>query len=181
MKQLSVEQKKLVENNIKLASYIVNECGIYKDQEEYITAYEQLVIAALNYKPEFSVKFATYASKCILCKIKEYNYKWRNRCTYQKNHKWTIVPCDSLHKPIAEDDSPLSEIIPNTRTISENELIERINIKQFLNKLSKRDKSILLLKYQGVNQTEIAKHYNVTQSYISKILTKLRKQYAEVI
>lgn len=64
--------------------------------------------------------------------------------------------------------------IENIHTITEEDWLEEIEFKEWMD-IENGD--ILKLKSQGFTQSEIARELGVSQSYISKILKKFKKEY----
>ncbi len=88
----------------------------------------------------------------------------------------------SLNEVIYEKDGStitIEERIEEKETYS---LIDKITLKEEINKLSKKEQLLIKMRYYlDMNQDEIAKHFNVSQVQISrmekKILEKLKKQF----
>ena len=82
-------------------------------------------------------------------------------------------------KTILDGESKLSKI--DNGKDETNSLINRICLKNLINKLEKREQRIILLRYyNGKTQSEVAKMLGVTQVQISriekKILLNMRKE-----
>lgn len=88
----------------------------------------------------------------------------------------------SLNEVIYEKDG--STITIEERIVEKENfsLIDKITLKEEINKLSKKEQLLIKMRYyMDMNQQEIAKHFNVSQVQISrmekKILEKLKKQF----
>lgn len=185
MKQVEEWRKKLMEDNVKLVYYVVNKYGQYKDDEEYGTAEEAFVRAALNFKPDGGANFTTYATTCMRCRLIQLNTGKRHMISRRHNGHFEYIPCDSLDKTYITlkggDTITIGDLLEEKEGMNENFIIETLTIKEFFSKLSERDKLILRLKISGATQKEITERVGLSQAYISRIIKKLKKQYKEEV
>lgn len=141
-----------------------------------------MIKAIDTYSPDKKVKLATYAARCIENEI---------LMTIRSNKKYSKDI--SLYDPIGTDKDG-SEITV-VETIDDNEesipdqvdKIDKIyNLKKYLKVLDERELMIINLRYglnghQELTQREIAKKYNISRSYVSRIekrgLTKLLAEF----
>ena len=170
----------LISHNLRLVAHIAQK---YESKDENIDDLISigtigLVKAVDTYSKDKLVKLATYASKCI---ENEILMVLRSNKKHSKNV--------SLYEPIGVDkdglEVQLHEVLPSSEELLVDEVNhnERLNaLLKYLNVLDEREMKIISLRF-GLNnkteytQKEIAKMYNISRSYVSRIekraLTKL--------
>ncbi len=171
----------LIERNLRLVVYIARKfdnTGV--DQEDLISVGTIGLIKAVNsFNPEKKIKLATYASRCIENEILMY----LRRVVRLKMEV-------SLDEPLNVDwegnELLMSDIVSKNLESS----VERQLLWNAINKLNKREKEIMQLRFgleSGVEKTqkEVADELGISQSYISrlekKIIFRLRKEIAKTM
>lgn len=175
---------KLIEHNLRLVAHITKKYDSSDESNEDLISIGTigLIKAIDTYSPDKKVKLATYAARCIENEI---------LMTIRSNKKYSKDI--SLYDPIGTDKDG-SEITV-VETIDDNEesipdqvdKIDKIyNLKKYLKVLDERELMIINLRYglnghQELTQREIAKKYNISRSYVSRIekrgLTKLLAEF----
>lgn len=170
---LNEEQHELVLNNQWLLGYIARKFGKTPNDIDYedIISIGQIGLckAAATFNPEKKIKFSTYAHNCVKNEI---------GCYYFRKRKDFTVSLDSLINCGNDDNNIfLKDTIMDKKSIDfqkkledKDTLCEIISI--ILNKLSLRDAIILLYFFYGTTQKEIAEKINLSQSIISRIVSK---------
>ena len=178
----------LIERNLRLVVYIARKfenTGVYV--EDLISIGTIGLIKAINtFNPTKNIKLATYASRCIENEILMY---------LRKNQ---IKKCEiSIDEPLNVDwdgnELLLSDILGTENDVIYHgieEEVDRTLLMQAMNKLSKREKMIMELRF-GLNhqkaktQKEVADFLGISQSYISRlekrIILKLKKDISKMI
>lgn len=177
----------LIEHNLRLVVYIAKKfenTGV--GVEDLISIGTIGLIKAINtYNKEKNIKLATYASRCIENEILMY---------LRRNNKTKMEV--SIDEPLNVDwdgnELLLSDILGTEEDIVYRNLENEAEIKMLkkaINKLSKRERTIVELRY-GINredgmemtQKEVADLLGISQSYISrlekKIIKRLQKEFA---
>src|SRR5690625_2605172 len=178
----------LIERNLRLVVYIARKF------ENTNIAIEDLIsigtiglIKAVNtFDPDKKIKLATYASKCIENEILMY---------LRKTNK--IKSEISFDEPLNIDwdgnELLLSDILGTEGDIIYKYIesqVDRNLLKEAIQKLSKREKTIVKLRFGLVNgvektQKEVADQLGISQSYISRlekrIIKRLRKEITKFI
>ncbi len=177
----------LIEHNLRLVVYIAKKfenTGV--GVEDLISIGTIGLIKAINtYNKEKNIKLATYASRCIENEILMY---------LRRNNKTRMEV--SIDEPLNVDwdgnELLLSDILGTDEDVVYKNIEDEAEIKMLnkaINKLSKREKMIVELRY-GLNredglemtQKEVADLLGISQSYISrlekKIIKRLRKEFA---
>ena len=178
-------RKILIEHNLRLVVYIAKKfdnTGV--GVEDLISIGTIGLIKAINtFNPDKNIKLATYASRCIENEILMY---------LRRNSKMRMEV--SIDEPLNVDwdgnELLLSDILGTDADIIYRDLeneVERKLLKKALSKLSRREKTIIELRF-GLNhpsgremtQKEVADLMGISQSYISrlekKIIGRLKKE-----
>ncbi|SNS24316.1 RNA polymerase, sigma 29 subunit, SigE [Anaerovirgula multivorans] len=178
----------LIERNLRLVVYIARKfenTGV--GVEDLISIGTIGLIKAVNtFNPEKNIKLATYASRCIENEILMY---------LRRNSKVRMEV--SFDEPLNIDwdgnELLLSDILGTDNDIIHRFLEEEVDkelLKVALDKLSKREKKIMELRF-GLNsgkektQKEVADILGISQSYISRlekrIVSRLKKEINRMI
>ena len=177
----------LIERNLRLVVYIARKfenTGIYV--EDLISIGTIGLIKAINtFNPNKNIKLATYASRCIENEILMYLRKYSN-----------IKTEVSIDEPLNVDwdgnELLLSDILGTENDVIYKGLEEEVDKSMLflaLSKLSKRDRTIMTLRFglgnrQEKTQKEVADLLGISQSYISRlekrIIAKLKKEISKM-
>ena len=176
---------KLIEHNLRLVVHIAKK---YSNNEQELEDYTSIgtigLIKAINsFSKEKGFKVSTYASKCIENEILM-NIRSSKKIKSEISIN-SVIGTDKdgndmelLDTLVNNDKDPIDTIYNNLLT---NQMIEYIN-----NKLPKREKEIMVMRY-GLNnnksktQQEVADILNISRSYVSRIETKISKKLEKII
>lgn len=133
--------------------------------------------ACLTFDEEQQSKFASYACPCIANAIK---IEIRSRNTMGRNPKSSGYVQISLDEPSRnqfknEESTSIQELIPGDSDV------EFLDIEGFWNSLTPKEKTVFRYLVNGWYQKDIGKKMGVTGSYISQIITRLKKKFNEYI
>ena len=191
MKYLSLATKgdidaknKLIEHNLRLVVYLSKKYENTKiDVEDLVSIGTIGLIKGINtYKMDKNIKLATYASRCIDNEILMYLRK-------NKKRNADVSLEESLSFDAEGNELHLEDIL-GTETDLVTKQLEDDDLKHTLlkeiEKLPKRDKEIMKLRYglfgqKEITQKELAKKLNISQSYISRIEKKVIKKIKDTI
>lgn len=183
---LTVEQTKLIEENISLAYYFAHQwrakfSHIYGDLDDLESlCFLALTKAARGYDPNKKIKFATFVGVCVRNEIFMVMRGMRK-------HKGKLT---SLHgifdlnnkKAMEEDTKDSSEwLLAASVDDGVDEFMDRELIEYMIDHLlTERERFVVYHRYfEGWMQKDCAKHFGLNQSYISRIersaLEKMRK------
>lgn len=177
-------RSKLIEHNLRLVVFLSKKyenTGV--DLEDLVSIGTIGLIKGVNtYKLDKNIKLATYASRCIDNEILMFLRK-------NKRRKTEISLEDSLSYDAEGNELRLEDILGTdedivTRGIEEES--EKKLLNQEIQKLNKRDKQIMTLRY-GLNnhkeltQKEVADILGISQSYISRIEKKIIRKLKALI
>jgi len=175
-------KEKLVMHNIRLVLYQVT--GRFKsvqyDKKDLVSIGNiGLMKAIVNFDTSKKVEFATFATKCIDNEILLFLRKLKND-----------QDVDSIEKVINSDNEGNELKIDSTICDEINIIDEYIDyetnqiIRQVVKDLPPRDREIIMLHFGFYNgkihtQIEIAKMMSISQSYVSRLITKIVKRLRE--
>lgn len=179
----NVAKQKLIEHNLRLVVYVAKKFSSTDiDVEDLISIGSLGLIKAVNtYKSGKNIKLATYASKCIENEILMYLRKVSRQKQVVSLDEPLNVDGDGNELILSdllpsEENNPIESVEKNT----EKEILWRI-----INKLNKREKEIMVLRFglgggEELTQKEVADSLGISQSYISrlekKIVVRIRKE-----
>lgn len=176
------KEQQLVLENQKLVHYFVKKFGIKPDCSEYDDLVSigmiGLIKASKTFKEQKKIKFATYASTCINNEI-----RMNHRST--KKFKNEI----SMEEPIAMDyeggELFLENVIADKKVnvakeIQDKEEAENV-LKIMLNRLHGKERLALLYRIGDIPQRYIADLLEISQSYVSRLEKKAKKNIRAVI
>ena len=175
---------KLIEHNLRLVVFLAKKYENVKvDLEDLVSIGTIGLIKAINtYSIDKNIKLATYASRCIDNEILMYLRK-------NKKTNSEVSLEESLSFDAEGNELHLEDIIGTDPDIVPRNILEKDDKKIMLeeiNKLNKRDKEIMTLRYglEGSNektQKEVADILGISQSYISRIEKKVIKKLRGII
>ena len=169
-------RQKLIEHNLRLVVFLAKKyenTGI--DLEDLVSIGTIGLIKGVNtFNLDKNIKLATYASRCIDNEILMFlrkNKKRRSEVSFE----------DSLSYDSEGNELHLEDILGTEEDIVTKHLDEEIDKKMLyseINKLNKRDKEIMVLRYGLGNnlemtQKDVANNLGISQSYISRIEKKV--------
>ena len=171
--------KMIIEHNIRLVLYQVNNKfkSVEYDKKDLVSIGNiGLIKAVTTFDKSKNVEFATYATRCIDNEILMFLRKLK------KDQK-----VDSLDKTITHDKEGKELKIEDTIS-DENDIVEDYEknitykiIREIVKELPDRDREIIMLHFGFYNnevhtQKEIADMMSISQSYVSRLITKIVKK-----
>ena len=177
-------RNKLIEHNLRLVVFLAKKYdNTGTDLEDLVSIGTIGLIKAVNtYKLDKNIKLATYASRCIDNEILMYLRKIKRK-------KGEVSFEDSLSYDSDGNELHLEDVLGTEKDIVTRGLDEELNrniMLEEIEKLNKRDKEIIELRY-GLNnkkeltQKDVAKLLGISQSYISRIEKKVIKKLKNII
>lgn len=177
-------KNKLIEHNLRLVVFLAKKYENTKvDLEDLVSIGSIGLIKGINtFSKNKNIKLATYCSRCIDNEILMYlrkNKKTRSDISFE----------DSLSFDSEGNELHLEDILGTDKDIVTKPLDDKLDkeiLKSELEKLNKRDKEIMCLRY-GLNgykeytQKEVAEKLNISQSYISRIEKKVINKFKLII
>jgi len=175
----TLAKEKLIEHNLRLVVFLAKKyenTGI--DLEDLVSIGTIGLIKGVNtYKLDKNIKLATYASRCIDNEILMFLRK-------NKKRRGEISFEDSLSYDSEGNELHLEDILGTEKDIVTKGIEEEHDKKilyQEINKLKKRDKEIMILRYglfntKEMTQKDVADLMGISQSYISRIEKKVIKK-----
>lgn len=184
-KQGDIEAKnKLIEHNLRLVVFLAKkyENTGYEMEDLVSIGSIGLIKGIETYKIDKNIKLATYASRCIANEILMFLRK-------NKKRKKEISLEDSLNYDSEGNELHLEDVLGTDTDLVSDEYeksVERDLVSKEINKLNKREKQIMVLRY-GLNNTEsftqkeVADMLGISQSYISRIEKKVIKNIKDLM
>ena len=174
----------LIEHNLRLVAHIVKKYYVDpSDQDDLISIGTIGLIKAVGtYRPDRNVKLATYAARCIENEILMH-FRANRRAASEVSLSETLDSDNegnslALMDVISCEDENLLKVELSDRY---QQMYTHIKVC-----LDERERQILCLRYglgggEPLTQREIAKHYGISRSYVSRIekkaLGKLRAEF----
>ncbi len=174
----------LIERNLRLVAHIVKKFDSKNaDTDDLISIGTIGLIKGIDtYKKTPKVKITTYAARCIQNEILMF---YRSN----KKNQFTVSLNDSIGYDKEGNEINLADLLEDKK----EDILDTIEIKdniallnKYLNKLSKREKEIIIKRYglnneKDLTQKEIAKMMGISRSYVSRIekraLTKILREF----
>lgn len=179
-----IAKNKLIEHNLRLVVFLAKKYeNTNVDLEDLVSIGTIGLIKGINtYKMGKNIKLATYASRCIDNEILMFLRK-------NKKRKSEISFEDSLSYDAEGNELHLEDVLGTDKDIVPKKLEDKIEKKllvQELDKLSERDRKIMILRYglfgyEEVTQKDVADMLGISQSYISRIEKKVIKKIKNVV
>ncbi|AOY76668.1 sigma-70 family RNA polymerase sigma factor [Clostridium formicaceticum] len=166
---------RLIKHNLRLASYVGNK---YKkdDDDVFQVACIGLTKAVETFDPDKKAKFNTYAIRCMTNEVFMYFRKDKDYGRIQVYLDKEII------NPQDGSSTATHEIIPSDMNLEED-YMEKVLLETIIEvsdelilKKNKKHQEIIKLRQNGMSQVEIAKRFNLSQSYISRIEAKHYKE-----
>lgn len=175
----TLAKEKLIEHNLRLVVFLAKKYeNTSIDLEDLVSIGTIGLIKGVNtYKLDKNIKLATYASRCIDNEILMFLRK-------NKKRRGEISFEDSLSYDGEGNELHLEDILGTEKDIVTKGIEEEHDKKvlyQEINKLKKRDKQIMILRYglyntKEMTQKDVAELMGISQSYISRIEKKVIKR-----
>lgn len=179
-------RSKIIEHNLRLVSHIVRKYyGSYPNPDELLSIGSfGLVKAVDTFRVDTGCRFATYGARCVQNEI----------LMFFRAQKKTAQEI-SIHEQIDidRDGNPLTylDIIASDECVGDDidKGIYIEKVRELLGTLDERELEIIVLRYglrgyQPLTQREVAKHLNISRSYVSRIekraLEKLKMGFGNI-
>ena len=172
-------RSKLIEHNLRLVVFLAKKYENTKvDLEDLVSIGTiGLIKGVSTYKLDKNIKLATYASRCIDNEILMFLRK-------NKKRKGEVSFEDSLSYDAEGNELHLEDILGTDADIVTKNLEDKNDKKRIyeeIDKLSDRDKQIMILRYglfgmEEMTQKDVAKVLGISQCYISRIEKKVIKR-----
>ena len=177
-------REKLINHNLRLVAHCAKKYENNMDDMEDLISIGTigLIKAVDSFSSEHKTRLATYAARCI-------NNEILMHLRTNKKRALDVSLNESVGKDKDGSDILLSDIIesPQMEMSDIVELSDNIKaLKKHLNVLDEREKKIIILRYglmgfDTMTQKEIAKQYQISRSYVSRIekraLMKLLREF----
>lgn len=176
------ERNKRVERNLKLVSHALTLLKVPWNEDYFQQGVLELIRCAENYDETKGYKFSTYATKCIMLKLKDYikrDYVIKPKLTGEKGGKVYAPPVTSLTTIVHE--------LPGDKPIMLQDMIaddldwEAIDLKLELQNIIEEglltEAELQLFIDAKINQysiKELSKKYRVTNKVVREIILRTK-------
>lgn len=173
----------LVRHNLRLVAHIVKKYNNVGEADDLISVGTIGLIKGIEtFSPDKGCQLTTYAAKCIENEILMY-------IRANKKHRQAV----SLFEPVGSDkdgnDIALMDVIPQTEdgfeAIENGIVLEKVKslVKEVLDET---EKDVIELRYglidgNSMTQAQVAKHLNISRSYVSRIEKRAISKIAKAI
>ncbi|MCL1991054.1 MAG: RNA polymerase sporulation sigma factor SigK [Defluviitaleaceae bacterium] len=165
-------RQKLIEHNLRLVAHIVKKYEDRQDARDDLISIGTigLIKGIDSFQAGKGTKLATYAARCIeneILMMFRANKKKRNEVSLQ----------DSIGYDKEGNEVSLIDVLPDEKVDISEDIIKQLNIEKIwihLDILTNREREIIIRRF-GLSteaeetQQEIAKSYNISRSYVSRI------------
>ena len=175
---------KLIEHNLRLVVFLAKKyenTGV--DLEDLVSIGTiGLMKGIKTFSMDKNIKLATYASRCIDNEILMFLRK-------NKKIKTEVSLDESLSFDADGNELHLEDVLGTEPDLVTKPLEDELNktlMKEEINKLSRRDKEIIIMRYgldgnDEKTQKEVAEILGISQSYISRIEKKVIKRLKSIV
>lgn len=169
-------KEELAKHNMRLVVHIVKKYSNFHDNDELISVGSIGLVKALNsYSQGKGTQFATYAARCIeneiLMTLRANKKNMNNKSLYEpisfdkEGNEVTLIDL------IGQDEESVIGLIENK--FATQKLMEIIKTQ-----LTDREYQIIAMRYglegkEPLTQKQVAKHFDISRSYVSRIETKV--------
>ena len=173
----------LVRHNLRLVAHIVKKYNNAGEADDLISVGTIGLIKGIEtFSPDKGCQLTTYAAKCIENEILMY-------IRANKKHRQAV----SLFEPVGSDkdgnDIALMDVIPQTEdgfeAIENGLVLEKVKslVKEVLDET---EKDVIELRYglidgNSMTQAQVAKHLNISRSYVSRIEKRAIEKVSEAL
>jgi RNA polymerase sporulation-specific sigma factor len=158
-----VNKERLVEDNMNLVYYIINQYyPTYLHNEDVVQQGMLGLVKAADAWDESKSKFSTYASKCILNEIRLW---FRSECKH--------IDVQSLDYEISTDDGEFATVADLIACDDGMDYDLFHSYLLFQRTLTDQEKEIIRLKLEDFTQTEIAEMLGCSRPNICRIIKKI--------
>lgn len=161
-------KEQVILNNVGMVGIVLKSLNLNPlDEDLFATGILGIVKAVMNFDCDKSVKFSAFATAVIRNEI---------LMTFRKKRITRLLSLDELFDLGDGSTAVLIDMITDKRDY-ESEVISKLSVEKILAELTDRESQILhLYANKGMTQYEIAIEIGLSQSYVSKILTKIQKK-----
>jgi RNA polymerase sporulation-specific sigma factor len=168
-----MENDSLITENMRLVWYLVRKFNFPpSDVEDFASCgFIGLIKAARTFDVSKGIKFATYASRCI-------NNEILMEIRRQKPLKNICYLDDVLNVDYDGNELTLKELLPDESFPEISNVLGNRDevadaVAAMLNRLSVRERQIILARSAGLTQRQVAERLQISQSYASRLEKKI--------
>ena len=163
---------KTIKNNKRVIYYIIEKyfSSFKYDEDAIQCARIGMYKAWKSYDPDKGCSFATYATRVMMNEVRMYIRKQKRIVKYEVHHLDDIIGED-------KNGNTLTLLDVLYAPTDESDHMVKQEVEKLIDSLSRREKMILYYLDAGYNQRDIAAVFNISQSYVSRIISKIKKKF----
>ena len=176
MNMLTDQQRRMVEENLALVTFVMNERIQYVRRDEWDDVFQEgaigLCMAAALFNPEQGVKFASFAVPCIVNAIYAYLRKKTSKKMqmYMEALRLEDLLCEECSEKLTVRDT----IVSKNNVESEFACIDLMDF--IRNDLNTLDKDIVFMLMDGKRQNDIAERFGISQPCVSRTIRRIEQR-----
>lgn len=173
---LTEEQSKLVSENHNLIFFVLGH-RIF-DEKQFDDYYGDAAIGLCKAAASFDPKKGEFSTHAYHVIMNEINMQSRRNRRWEQNGELLSLNC--LFESDDRKDAEFEEFFRSNDNIEEI-CITRGIFDEIPHIINQREQEIMKMLYMGKKQSEIAKHFQVSQGTISKTINRLKKKIDNAI
>ena len=136
------------------------------DEDLFATGLVGVIKSVNTFNPQKEIQFSSYASAVI-----------RNEIIMSLREKRPLEYC-SIDEPLVSENGDnlyFYDVIEDKKCM-EDEVVAKTHIENVFRTLKERDRKVIELLISGKEQQEVARMFGITQSMVSKIVSKVKTE-----
>lgn len=172
--QLTDEQRTMVEENMGLVYQAVRDLfkGVYEYEDLVQVGSLGLCLAAIGYRQDFGVSFATFASTCIRKQILRHNQIWSKK---KRNLSMESYSLDEMLRSATDTFGVThKDLLVSSQNVEDEALADAL-MDAVMSLPNKRQREVLLRHMSGYTLNDIGHEMGVTRSRAGQLLLAARE------
>ncbi|MFD1953767.1 sigma-70 family RNA polymerase sigma factor [Paenibacillus thailandensis] len=166
-----------IEEHFHLVHFVLNKHKHLQSRFEYEDLFQVGCIGLLDairrFDPSLGLAFSTYAVPCILGKINNYRRDNRPFKGSQATKKLSPKVLSLDYVMLQDEGRPVT--LKDTIPVEDD--TSQFDLQMFVESLDNREKQIVNLRLNGMNQQSVSRQIGVTQVQISRMLKRISAKY----
>ncbi len=158
-------KEQVVLNNVGMVGLVLKSLHVNPvDEDLFATGLVGVIKSVNTYNPQNEVQFTSYASTVI-----------RNEIIMLLRKRHALSYC-SIDEPLVSENGDhlyFYEVIEDKKCM-EDEVVAKTHMENVFRTLKERDRKVIEMLASGMEQREIAQKVGITQSMVSKIVSKVK-------
>lgn len=160
-------KEQMVLNNVGMVGLVLKSLHMNPvDEDLFATGLVGVIKSVNTFNPQKEIQFSSYASAVI-----------RNEIIMSLRKKRSLDYC-SIDEPLVSENGDnlyFYDVIEDKKCM-EDEVVAKTHIENVFRTLKERDRKVIELLISGKEQQEVAQMFGITQSMVSKIVSKVKTE-----